>query len=375
MRILAHAFYFENLFVGGVSHNVHSISKTRPRESAKRVYTRRERKVLPFLYGVVCMCERLCRSRPDKLERATLMRKAPASLRTSQVNCKETRDLVERPGNLLSASGEVAIELLEDLFANVNAADGAAGALVADSGLDRLAVAVDGDCLVALGVAVGLGTHEFAGEGDNVLGFVLTAVVEATSAHADVVVGNVARVLTGAGAAAGAALGGCLGLGRGRGLGSRGRRGDGWGRRRRSSGSGGGGRRRGRGCRRAGSGRGGRRRRRRRGRRGSGGRGLLGLLDRRRSRLKKLGVGWRRNDLVTGVGRDRLAGGDEESGADVDNLGDGLGLGHPFNLGDGDKIAAVERLGQDGGEEGGGGESKGLHDEWCWVSVSAFKAS
>lgn len=251
---------------------------------------------------------------------------------------------VERPSDGLATGAEVAPELLVDLLADINVVHLAARALVADGSLDGLAVAVDGDGLAALGVAVGLGTHEAGGQGNNVLRVVLARVVLTASAEADSVVSDVARLVAAAAAARAGSAGGSLGLGA---------RGSGRRRRRRRGGSSG--RSRGRRRRSSRGSAGGRRRRR------SGGRGLLRLLGGGRGRLEELGVRGMGDDNGRVGGRDRLAGGDPDGGAGVDDLGHVLDLGNPLDLGDGDDIARVDGVGGSDREEGGGGDSKGLH--------------
>lgn len=109
---------------------------------------------------------------------------------------------VERPGHLHPAAVEAAEELLEGLLADIDVGGTAAGALVADLGLDRLAVGVEGDGLAAHGVAVGLGAHEVGGDGGDVLGVVHAGVVLTAGTETDSVVGDLTLLVTGTATAA-----------------------------------------------------------------------------------------------------------------------------------------------------------------------------
>lgn len=79
----------------------------------------------------------------------------------------------ELPLDSSATNAEVAEEVEEGLFADVNIVRLAAHALVADGGCGGLAVACDLDLLSAVRVAVGQSTHDQDRDGNNVLGVVL----------------------------------------------------------------------------------------------------------------------------------------------------------------------------------------------------------
>lgn len=109
-------------------------------------------------------------------------------------NDKEmTRHLfVEIPLNLTPANIERAEKVEEEMLGSINIVDAAARALVVDDSLGRVPVGLDGNGFAAQGVAVGLGTHQGRGDGDNVFAVVLAAIVEATGAQAESEVSDLA---------------------------------------------------------------------------------------------------------------------------------------------------------------------------------------
>lgn len=110
------------------------------------------------------------------------------------VGSKETVLLVEPPLNRLAANVEGTKQLHEHLFGAVNGFLLAAHALVANSGLNRLAAVADGDGFATEGVAVGLGAHQEVRDSNNVFGMVLAGVIVAAGAETHSVVGQVTMV-------------------------------------------------------------------------------------------------------------------------------------------------------------------------------------
>lgn len=259
--------------------------------------------------------------------------------------------VVERPRDGSATRVEAAHELLVDLLADINGVVVTARALVADGGLNRLAVAVDGDGLAAHGVVVGLGAHHRAGDGHNVIGLILARVILTTGSETDGVVGKVTSELALTALVAVTARAGGRGLSSGR---RRRRRG-----RRRRSGS-----------------RASMRSRRGRRRRNSGGR-----LRRRRGRrsLSVSNGGLRRRLKELSVGRVGLRSDDgslggflanPNGGGRVDDLGDILNLGHPLDLSDGFSTSGMKvsmavsaRLSGSGCDKKRRGDSEELHCE------------
>lgn len=111
----------------------------------------------------------------------------------TETSLKDASLFVKPPLNLGPAHVERVEKLKENLFGRVNITRGAARALVMDKSIDRLAVGRDGDGFAAHGISVGLSAHELRRDCNNVLGVVLTTIIEATRAQAESEVGNVAE--------------------------------------------------------------------------------------------------------------------------------------------------------------------------------------
>ena len=112
------------------------------------------------------------------------------------------RRLVNRPSNSVPPDAKVPKEIEEDALASIKVVDGAAAALVADSGLHGLLAVRDGGSLAAHRISVGLLAHKVLGHGDDIVRVVLAGVIDAARAHADGIVRQVARVAVTAATAA-----------------------------------------------------------------------------------------------------------------------------------------------------------------------------